>query len=530
MKRQTLAKGAVLLALCSILAKVLGGVYRISLTSVLGAKGIGYYQLVFPFFALMLAILANALPITLSKLISSELALTNKGAIPILIRYAMRYASIAGFVGMFFTIAISRLLAGAQSESGVYICYVAIAPAILFVCLAGVYKGWFLGHGNMSVVGTSQIIEVIAKLAIGLVTASYLNKYGIMQAVAGGLFAVSISEFICFLYIFIRYVYAKKIYKGIAYSSSNYKFFGSFLPMTLSGLVFPVIAFLDSIIIINLLNFGGFDNAVEQYGILTGPVNSVINMPIVLAMSVAVAIVPAIASALTSYDIISIKQKTSMSLKVCILIAFPFFIGGAFLSRQVVELLYPNLSGSDSNLAWVLLAVVSVNIMLLTMLEVFNAILQGLGRLRQVLVNVCVGGVIKILFELLLTPIIGIIAVAFSNIVFYLVAMLLNGAMYQKLVGHNSFLIKSISKICLSGVIMSVVVALANFIDNNILAVLFGGIAGGGAYVIMLFVTKAVEPCEIEVLPFGRVMCAFLFKIKLFRQKPQSNSRTSDKH
>ena len=75
MKKQTFAKGAVSLALCSIVAKGLGGVYRIALTSVLGGEGIGYYQLVFPFFSLILALLASAIPVTVSKLVSAELSL-----------------------------------------------------------------------------------------------------------------------------------------------------------------------------------------------------------------------------------------------------------------------------------------------------------------------------------------------------------------------------------------------------------------------------------------------------------------------
>ena len=74
MKKRSFAYGAVVLAVCSIVAKLLGGVYRIALTSALGAEGIGYYQLVFPFFALVLAISSNAIPIALSRQISAELA------------------------------------------------------------------------------------------------------------------------------------------------------------------------------------------------------------------------------------------------------------------------------------------------------------------------------------------------------------------------------------------------------------------------------------------------------------------------
>ena len=40
--------GAAVLAIGSVLAKVLGALYRVPLTNILGAEGMGMYQLVFP--------------------------------------------------------------------------------------------------------------------------------------------------------------------------------------------------------------------------------------------------------------------------------------------------------------------------------------------------------------------------------------------------------------------------------------------------------------------------------------------------
>lgn len=518
MKKQTFAKGAVILAVCSIAAKGLGGVYRIALTSVLGGEGIGYYQLVFPFFSLVLALLANGLPIAVSKLVSAELAADNKGAVKTLVKRALSYAALAGLLGGLFTIAISRLLAGAQSTTGVYICYIAIAPAIVFVTLAGVFKGWFLGSGNMTTAGISQVVEVIAKISLGLVIATYFSRYGVLQAVAGALLAVSISEFAGFLFVFLRYLYERKEFKGIAYDDKNFGFLRTLLPISLSGLVFPVVAFIDSMTIVNLLEYGGDAAGVKHYGLLTGPVNSLINMPIVFSMSVAVAIVPALASAMANYDVVSVKHKTAMSVKVCFMLAFPFFVGGGFLSRQLVNILYPALATDDKRLTALLLSVVAVNILLLSLLEVFDAVLMGLGRTRPVLVNVALGGGIKIVLQFLLVPRFGIVACAAATIVFYLVSMLLNAAMYNNLVGKNSNLVKSISKIFLSGAIMSVAVLLTAFIKNDILSVLSGIIVGAATYIGSLLLTRAVEPEELRMLPFGKRIVGFLQRTKLLKE------------
>ena len=518
MKKQTFAKGAVSLALCSIVAKGLGGVYRIALTSVLGGEGIGYYQLVFPFFSLILALLASAIPVTVSKLVSAELSLDNRGGVRTLVQKSLTYAVSAGLIGSALTIVLSRLLAGAQSSAGVYICYIAVAPAIVFVTLAGVFKGWFLGNGNMTAVGVGQVVEVIAKLSVGLLTATYFAKYGVIQSVAGSLIAVSFGEFAGFIYIFIRYTVQGKQLRKIEYAPADFSFFPTFLPIMLSGLIFPLVAFADSIMIVNLLGFGGDTNAVKHYGLLTGPVNSLINMPVVFAMSVAVAIVPALASAMANYEVVSIKQRTATSIKVCFLIAFPFFVGCAFLAPQIVSLIYPALSPTDSGLTATLMTVSAINIILLSLLEVFNAVLTGLGRTKAVLVNVATGAAFKIALQLIFAPQFGIKACALATVAFYAYAMIANAFVYNNLVGKNTILSKSIAKILVSGVIMSVAVFACGLISNPLFAVIAGALIGITVYAGAIFLTRAIHPDELASLPVFRGIAKKIKRRKLYKE------------
>ena len=519
MKKRSFAYGAIILAVCSILAKLLGGVYRIALTSALGAEGIGYYQLVFPFFALVLAISSNAIPVTLSRQISGELALNNNGAVRRLMRNAVLYALGSGLIGAIFTVAISRLMSGAQAQAGVYICYIAIAPAIVFVALANVFKGWFLGHGNTTPAGISQILEVVAKLAIGLLIVDAMKSRGLMQAVAGGLIAVSASEFISFAVVFIWYLWAGKEERKLKAQPSQSKFFSTFLPITASGLIFPFIAFIDSVMVVNLLDFGGHSGSVSQYGILTGPVASLINMPIVLAMSISVAIVPAIASAMSGYDVVSVKSKTASSIKMCFMISMPFFIGAILTSASITRLLYPTLSEAQKGLTAYLLSIMSINIVALSMLEVLNAVLQGIGRLRPVLVNIAVGGLVKIILELIFVPKFGIAASGISTIAFYMIALVLNGAQYNTLVGKNINLFKSISKILISGAIMSLSVAPAILIRNDIAALIYAVAVGGLVYVASLLLTRAVDKKELAMLPLGNILSKILGKLGYFKER-----------
>ena len=69
---KTLIKGASILGVGAFLAKILGAVYRIPLTNLLGGYGIGLYQMIFPVYALLLDFSGAGLPSALSHIIAKE--------------------------------------------------------------------------------------------------------------------------------------------------------------------------------------------------------------------------------------------------------------------------------------------------------------------------------------------------------------------------------------------------------------------------------------------------------------------------
>jgi len=77
-KRQKgFVKGAVILMLFGVLSKFVGAIYRIPLTAIISAEGMGLYQMVFPLYTLMLTISSSGLPSSISKLISENVAKNN---------------------------------------------------------------------------------------------------------------------------------------------------------------------------------------------------------------------------------------------------------------------------------------------------------------------------------------------------------------------------------------------------------------------------------------------------------------------
>ncbi|MEG1609048.1 MAG: MATE family efflux transporter, partial [Clostridia bacterium] len=101
-------------------------------------------------------------------------------------------------------------------------------------------------------------------------------------------------------------------------------------------------------------------------------------------------------AALANYDVELIKAKTSLSLKFSLLLSAPCFFGFFALAKPILQMLYPTISATQLDLASQLLRVASINVILLSTLEILSAMLQGLDRSKKVLVNVAIGGGAKL--------------------------------------------------------------------------------------------------------------------------------------
>lgn len=149
------------------------------------------------------------------------------------------------------------------------------------------------------------------------------------------------------------------------------------LPLTLGGLIMPVSQLIDSALVLNLVKAG---DATTLYGIWSGPVHSLLGLPVVLVGGVAAAVLPAISRAHVSGNKPLMDANINSALKLTNVIALPCVLGFACLSRQIVRLLYSALPEADLSLAGSLLALSSVSILFLALSGTCTSIMQGTGK------------------------------------------------------------------------------------------------------------------------------------------------------
>ena len=164
-----------ILAAAAMISKVIGVVYRIPLTNILGDEGNGYYGYAFQVYAFALMLSCLSLPTAVSKLVSARRAMNQQRNAFRAFIGSLVFAAVVAFI-----IALAIFLgAGIISEHMMkaplskYALRV-LAPGLLVVAVMAVIRGYFQGLGTMVPTAVSQVVEQIINAIISIVGASVL--------------------------------------------------------------------------------------------------------------------------------------------------------------------------------------------------------------------------------------------------------------------------------------------------------------------------------------------------------------------
>ncbi len=535
MKRQTFIGGIFLLFVAGIIAKIFGAVYRIPLTWILGAEGLGLYQLVFPIFFLFMVLSTAGMPTAMARIIAQLHQKSDFLGIKKVLRISLITLAIIGMIFGTLLASLAYVLAKFQGYGDFYIGYLAISPAVVLVSMLGGLKGYFQGLKNMLPTAMSQIIEQVGKLVFGLLFSYYLINYGIIYGAFGAVLGVTVSELLAVIVLWIMYKsrrynqyigydhsinisrqmyrkvnefgYNNAITKNILHhivirpiSSQNIKSISTreivhdLLSCAISvvgaSIILPMILFVQSVVIVKLLTIANIDNseAVRLWGINTGVVNSLINMPISLSLAISVSLVPTMAS---TKDVSSISHNYNQSLFLTLTFCVPMFLIFVLCGENIINILFADsLGGEKYNiLARNILMLGSINILLGSITHIQNSMLQGLGYERVTLINMLVAGVVQIgMFVLLVpTPFLNIWGSVISSIVFYAITCGFNSIFIIKKLGIHAML-ETYKPIFFGALPMLFVVLNIHFWIYNIMLRLVCQIAFGGIVYLLGFV------------------------------------------
>ncbi|MFA4134935.1 MULTISPECIES: oligosaccharide flippase family protein [unclassified Brevibacillus] len=426
LKKSHFLAGALILAIAGILSKVIGMFYRIPLQEIVGDRGLGLYQEVYPLYLTFLILATAGVPVALSRVIAEALAEGKQGSIGQILARSMVMMGAIGLVLFGLLYASSPLIAKLMGNPHLIEPIRAISMSLLFVPLIAVIRGFFYGHQKMLFVGLSQIVEQTLRVVFILVASLYLVSLGedTDTVITGVNFGTMISTFLSLGFLaLLMWLHNRKnsVFGGAEWRSLTWwydrAFFASMWriawPICISALVIPIFSLTDSFLAINIFryiwNVDGL-TADTWFGIYSrgGPL---LQMASLFGSSIALSIVPAIAEAIRQKDQERITTLTKLSLRFAWLIGLPAGLGLTAVAEGANLALYGDMEGTRA------MAILGITAIPLSLLLATNGILQGIGKEKIPARHLLYGVIVKVLATLVFTSMFGMDGLSLSWLV-----------------------------------------------------------------------------------------------------------------
>ena len=533
-RKETFIQGILALMFSQVLIKIFGLIQTLYLTNRegFGDKGNSIYMNGYHIYALLLAISSIGVPNAIAKLISERLALgDNKGAQRIF-RIAFATFAVIGFVGTLFLFFGAHYIANnflyvPEAEFTIK----TLSPAIFFVSISSVMRGYFNGRQEMAATSKSQTFEQVFKTVLTVVLvelAVFMTNQNTVVMATFATIATSLATILSFIYLFRFYKIARRdinvenkpgveTEKGSVKSIVK-KILGVSIPISISSILSSINKNVDSFTVVRLLKPKLGEKANELYGILSGKVDILTSMPLAFNIAFATALVPAISAARVKNDKETINNRISFSLLVTLLIGLPCTVGMLVYADGILNLLFPAESAGA-----MLLAISALTIFFTALAQTINGALQGLGKVKVPAIALGCGVFVKLIANLVLIPIEGIYAngAAIGSVLCHIVSFSIVYYTLRKTVKLQFKLHRLMIRPVLATIIMMIFsyasyLFIMNLASSIRLATIIAIVVAIIVYAISVVLLKIFSKSDILMLPKGEKIYNFLVKLKIY--------------
>ena len=524
-KKQNFLHGTLLLAMATAIVKVIGAVYKIPLNAIIGEQGFSYYSTAYEIYTLLLMISTAGLPVAMSRMISQASSLGHYREVRKIYTISRTIFLSLGLIGTLLMTLFCRQLAAFQEQPDAWAAIGALGPCCFLICLMSTYRGFFQGQSNMLPTSVSQVLEAVCKLIVGIAAAILLKFYAqsLSLAAGGAIFGVTMSCLISSFYLNHCY---RKAMKGLPVTDEDTSSGKSIakgllaiaIPITIGSAGLQLLTVLETKVYMGqLLHTMTQAQADTQKGIYN-MTQTIFNMPCAFITPITISIIPAITSQLTLKNFKAVKGTEESAARITGLISAPCAIGLAVLAQPVTALL-GGYREEKLALATVLMTILGICILFNAIVLLTNAIMQAHGHVNIPVVNMFVGGIVKLVAVYILTgnPAIGIAGTPIGTLLCYLCITTLNLITMRKVLPQAPAILKNILRPLICALIMGAVAygtwyGMTNIlgITNRILACAAPIGLGALVYVFTAVKLRAITREDCLLLPKGEKIANLL--------------------
>ncbi len=526
-KGQSMLNGALILVVATLIVKVIGAIYKIPLTALIGEVGRGYFSSAYEIYTPIYAISMAGLPVAVSKMVSESVTLGNYRDAKMIFQVAKRLFFIVGVVGTLLLILIAfPYVKLGQCEDNLW-SILMISPSIFFCCMMSTYRGYYEGLRNMTPTAISQVIEALGKLILGLAFAKVTMSYGLNRfnngesvfgkvcatqeealsaiypyAAAAAVFSITIGTIAALLFMILRKkIKGDNITRTMLVNSPRPNASNEIakalitiaIPMVISALITNVTNLIDNFTIrtrlasavannidyfktafaASLQGSGTLDKDIGTY--LYGCYFSALdfkNLVTSITMSLGVSAIPALAAARALKNKKEVTSTINSVIRICMLVAAPAGLGIAALAQPIMTLLYGGTTAENLiPISSPIVMIYGIGTFVMALSTPLTNVLQAMGRADIPAKVVALGAIIKVICNFIFVgiPELNIYGATIGTLVCYTVIVLLNLYFTIKVSKCKINFVSTFGKPALSAAVCALAAFATHAIFSNIL-------------------------------------------------------------
>lgn len=533
-----------ILAVAGIIVRLIGILYRVPMTNIIGDEGMGYYSTAFNVYNIMLILSSYSLPLAVSKMVSARMAKGQyRNAVRVL-KAALVYATVVGGIACFITWNFADFFATTAFNTP--FCVYALktlAPTIWIMAYLGVLRGFFQGHGTMIPTAISQIFEQVINAVISVVAAGVLFKIGLDSnrvynttgypqafGAAGGTIGTGAGALAALLFMLLLFSIYWPVVKRRkrrdrsrrtdSYGDISVTFLFTVVPVIISSAIYNINAVVDnSIMAYGMEALGRGKEFLSLWGIYNNKYMLLVHVPLAMANSLSSSLIPSLSGAVARKEKGAVIAKTSLAIRFAMLIAIPSAVGLTVLSAPINNLLFKS---GDNTEAIRMLITGSAAVIFLSMSTVTNAILQGINHMNVPVRNAFISLILHIgvLYLMLMVFKMGIYSMVFANIAFAVFMCILNAIAIRRYLNYRqgivkTFLLPAVASAFMGAAAFGVYKGVTLIIKSNLLGTIFAVLAAIAVYGVLLIKLRCVDEEELYSMPGGTKVIRLSRKLHL---------------
>ncbi len=560
-KQQSFQYGAIILLCSTMLVKIIGAIFKMPLSELIGTLGFGYFDSAYQLFTPIYTLAMAGLPIAISRIVAEYMQQARYKDVRKAFKVTKKIFLVTGISGFVIMLLLIYPFVHVTDATGktIYSLF-AIAPSLLVCCIMSAYRGYYEGLRNMYPTAASDVIEALGKLILGLGFAYIILKSTgeVALAAAGAMLGIVVGGIASATFLTLRYKLkgdgiterelcnspepqdSKTIAKAIIMIA---------IPVVLASLANTMSSLVDvSMVKWQLTNMmeefaqdirnmysasiadynDGLKAGINKlsnnelptflYGV-RGQAFTLYNLIPTITSVLGVSALPVLTSCFSkgTGDKKVIKRSIESTIKFTALISMPAGFGFAFLGPQIMGLLYSTVAAVE--IGGTMLRIYGLTAIFAGLAIPMISMLQAIGKEKISLRNVAIGAALKVIVNFVFVgiPNINIKGAAIGTFASYLFIFVANFLSLIKYTGVKPNIWKTILKPSIAAFFCGLSTVIINLSAMGKMVTILEIAVAAVVYLVVLVALNTFEPDDVLTLPKGEKILNLLKKIKIIR-------------